>query len=98
MLRLEPKHPLSGPRGSLTTPGARAALSLLMVKWTGSCFHPHVAEASAGSPGGWAGSWTSGPLFDSIEFLLVVTLGLPTCPPWASVPTSLQGEDWAGQH
>lgn len=93
VLHLEPKHPLSGSCGSLTTLGAQATLSLLMFKWTGSCFHP------TGSPGGWAEpwvwSWTPASTLDSIELLPVVTLGLPRCPPGASVPTSLQEEDWA---
>lgn len=93
VLHLEPKHPLSGSCGSLTTLGAQATLSLLMFKWTGSCFHP------TGSPGGWAEpwvwSWTPASTLDSIELLPVVTLGLPRCPPRASVPISLQEEDWA---
>ena len=38
LLHLEPKHALSRACGSLTTPGAQVALSLLMVKWTGSRF------------------------------------------------------------
>ena len=37
-VHLEPKHALSRACGSLTTPGAQVALSLLMVKWTGSRF------------------------------------------------------------
>lgn len=43
LLHLEPKHALSRPCGSLTTPGAQVALSLLMVKWTGSCFWSDLA-------------------------------------------------------
>lgn len=87
---LEPKLLYPGPVGPRHPGGPSCFLSLLMVKWTGSCFCSHLAGVALALLGlGWElDTWFS---IQSID--PVVTLGFPACTFWASVPTSLQGED-----